>query len=105
MKKLIIIFLCVFFLQSCAGNTLKKEKKYFFSKGFALVYEVEFYEQKIINKKINNEELIVIHSSLKTNRIHQSLEINFLDVLKVFEYHTYTLQIFLLSKVHIYLRI
>ena len=57
----------LFFLQSCAGNTLKKEKKYFFSKGFALVYEVEFYEQKIINKKINNEELIVIHSSLKTN--------------------------------------
>ena len=67
MKRIIIFLLCAFLLESCASSTLKQEKEYFSSKGFALVYDEEFYTQKIINKKINNEDLIVMHSSLRTN--------------------------------------
>ena len=45
----------------------KSEKKYFSSSGFALVYDNSLLEQKIINKKINNEKIIVMHNQLKTS--------------------------------------
>ena len=40
-------------------------KKYYSSKGFALIYEENHFKQKILKKKINNEEIRVFHNSLK----------------------------------------
>ena len=45
----------------------KEEKKYYTSTGFALIFDDEFYEQGIINKKINNDQIAVMHSFLKKN--------------------------------------
>jgi hypothetical protein len=58
-------------LYSCADYTLKDqnktEKQYYSSNGFALIYEDDFYLQKIINKKIKNDEIRVMHNYLKRN--------------------------------------
>ena len=51
LKKLLIIL--IFFLSSCVEYTTKKnipEKKYYNSSGFALVYDLNYYKQKIINE-------------------------------------------------------
>ena len=45
----------------------KTEKQYYSSSGFALIYEDKLYTEKVINKKMNNEDLRVMHSFLKTN--------------------------------------
>jgi len=65
----IIIILSVFSFYSCAdykSNTIQ-EKKYFSSKGFALIYEDVFFEQKVVNKKIGNEKVEIMHDFLKLN--------------------------------------
>ena len=59
------------FLLSCANYKTERideiEKKYFSSKGFALIYEDFFYEEGLINKKLKNNEIVVMHSFLKKN--------------------------------------
>ena len=70
--KIILTFGCIIALYSCAdysvkGSKKKKEKQYYSSNGFALIYEDDLYLQKVINKKINNEDIKVMHNSLKTN--------------------------------------
>ena len=60
------------FLYSCAEYNLEKvdkkaEKKYFSSSGFALIYDDDHFSEKIVNKKINNEEIRVLHNILKPN--------------------------------------
>ena len=69
--KFIIIFLFLF-LYNCSNLKTeqlktKKEKIYYSSKGFALIYEDYLYKEGVINKKINNEDIIIVHSSLKKN--------------------------------------
>ena len=69
--KLFIVCITLF-LTSCAEYKIdskdnKATKKYFTSHGFALVYEDSLYEDKTINKKINNDEIIAVHSYLKRN--------------------------------------
>ena len=70
-KKLLTTFF--FFLSvSCANleQINKKnvpEKKYFESKGFALIYEESHFTNKVVNKKINNENIVVMHSFIKKN--------------------------------------
>tara|TARA_B100000427_G_scaffold318504_1_gene315754 strand:+ start:1374 stop:2129 length:756 start_codon:yes stop_codon:yes gene_type:complete len=64
------LFLFLFFvLFSCVSNDIKKSKgnikKAFVSKGFTLVYTEDLYKKKIIKKKINPRDLVIIHSSLK----------------------------------------
>ena len=59
LNRIILVFICVITLYSCADYTVNKanqsaEKQYYSSKGFTLVYEDDFYKQKVINKKINN---------------------------------------------------
>ena len=59
-------------MYSCATHksnksSLKKEKVYYSSVGFALVYEEDFYKQGVVNKKLNNEQVTVMHSFLKRN--------------------------------------
>ena len=68
----IILFLITLSLTACANykfeNSLpKKEKQFYSSNGFALVYEDTLFEQKVVNKKLNNNEIIVFHSILKKN--------------------------------------
>jgi len=65
----IILLLIAFNLYSCADyKTIQKDqKKYYSSNGFVLIYEDNLYEEKIVNKKINNEKLLVIHDVLKIN--------------------------------------
>jgi hypothetical protein len=70
--KSIFLFLLIIFLNSCAeysppNYNKGKQKKYFSSSGFALIYSDEYYNDSIVNKKINTDKLIVMHSSLKLN--------------------------------------
>jgi len=66
------IFFIFIFLFSCAdyekNKILKKESRiYYSSTGFALIYEDSFYKNKTINKKIDNEKNLLLHSTLKKN--------------------------------------
>ena len=66
------MFICFITLYSCADyktnkGPQKEEKQYYSSSGFALIYDDELFLQKIISKKINNEDIRVMHSQLKTN--------------------------------------
>ena len=70
--KNIFLFFFILFITSCAdykSSDVSKEieKKYYSSKGFALIYEDSLYKEKIINKKMDNSKIIAIHSSLKRN--------------------------------------
>ena len=70
--KLILGFSCLIILYSCADYSLKNQKKinekqYYSSNGFALIYDDDLYLQKVINKKINNQEIKVMHNYLKKN--------------------------------------
>ena len=66
------LFCVLFLISGCADYKSKKNtqvdlKQYYSSSGFALVYNENLYEKKIVNKKLNNEDLLVMHSSLKRN--------------------------------------
>ena len=72
LRKTILLFVFIILAYSCvdyrANETIqKKEKHYFSSSGFALIYEENLYKQKVINRKINNEDIRVMHSLLKAN--------------------------------------
>ena len=60
------------FLVSCAdyqhnNKSKKKIKNYYSSKGFALIYSDNIFEKKIINQKIDNNEVLILHRFLKKN--------------------------------------
>ena len=68
------IFLLFFliFLSSCADyKTVKKDKEatreYYTSTGFVLIFDETLYQNKVVNKKIDNTNLHVLHSFLKIN--------------------------------------
>jgi len=68
----ILSLIIVASLYSCAGYekskiNKKNNKIYYSSSGFALIYEESLYKNKIINKKLNNDHLHVLHSSLRKN--------------------------------------
>jgi len=68
--KLFILLLPLFFY-NCAAiekNRINKNdnKIYYSSNGFALIYDESFYINNVVNKKINNENLIILHNTLKT---------------------------------------
>ena len=72
LNKIILLFIYTALLHSCAEYQAtrkieKTEKQYYSSSGFALIYEDKLYTEKVINKKMNNEDLRVMHSFLKTN--------------------------------------
>ena len=61
-------------LYSCAEYATTKHKKnkhYYSSKGFALIYEDHLFEKKIISKKYPKEDSHVIHNFLKKGTIIQ----------------------------------
>ena len=51
------------------GTTSKDEKIYYSSSGFALIYSDSLYNNNIINKKINNDQILLVHSTLKKNTL------------------------------------
>ena len=72
LKTIILNVFCFIFLSSCADynlnkNTSKKEKIYYSSSGFALIYEEDLFLQKVINNKIDNNDIKILHSFLKKN--------------------------------------
>ena len=74
MKTINKLFYVIFVLTvySCANMQIKpainkEEKKYYSSSGFALIYEKELHKQKIINKKIDNDSIQIMHNFLKVN--------------------------------------
>mgnify|MGYP001303054400 CR=1 FL=1 len=71
-NKLILIFFSFISLYSCAEYSVKntqknQEKQYYSSSGFALIYDDNLFYQKVVNKKINNDELKTMHAQLKRN--------------------------------------
>ena len=68
-KVLFIIF--IFFLNGCVEtNNIKFSKKpiiidSFSNRGFALIYDDDLFKKKIINKKINERDLIIFQKNLK----------------------------------------
>jgi len=69
LKFFITVILSITLLYSCADfkSTSYKEKKYFSSKGFALIYEDHLFEQKIVDKKIGNLDVEIMHNLLNVN--------------------------------------
>ena len=68
----ILIFILFIYLYSCTVNektkTFKTDNKiYYSSSGFALIFEDYLYAEKTVNKKINNESIQALHSTLKKN--------------------------------------
>ena len=62
------IFLIFFFFISCTTNSTKLiNKAPFNAKGFALIYNEEDFNNKIIKAKLDNTKLQISHSSLRTN--------------------------------------
>ena len=64
------LFIVLFIFSGCVNSPINKKteinkKKYFSSKGFALIYEQSLYQDGIISKKLNNDKIIVMHSFLK----------------------------------------
>ena len=80
-KRTFFLFL-IFFLGNFApqitkkADVLKKERLYYSSKGFALIYTKDIYKDGVVNKKINNEKFSVMHSSLKRNTPIQITNLN-----------------------------
>ena len=72
LNKIILIFICFITLYSCADynynkKTQKEEKQYYSSRGFALIYDDALLKQNVINRKINNDDIRVMHNKLKPN--------------------------------------
>ena len=72
LKRVILVLVSIAQLYACADYKTDKEiqyneRLYYSSRGFALIYEYELYKQKVIDKKINNEDIRVMHSFLKIN--------------------------------------
>jgi len=66
-----IIFI-ILFLYSCSAGSLQQNKSTFIpytSKGFALIYEEKDYTNKIVSRKLNQNELQIAHNRLRTNSI------------------------------------
>ena len=84
LTKKIILFCVILLLGACADYKTDKpkhakERKFYSSKGFALIYSDSLFEQggidnklnnnEILDNKLNNEQIIALHSSLKKNTL------------------------------------
>ena len=64
---IILILLTSCAVNQTASSNKKVDKIYYSSTGFALIYEDSFYKDKVVNKKINNNEILILHNNLKRN--------------------------------------
>ena len=68
--KIIVIFLIL--LTSCVNNTEKQRSEIlsinnkFYNSGFTLIYDDNLYFEKIVNKKMDDRDLIIFQKNLKT---------------------------------------
>ena len=84
LTKKIILLCAILLLGACADYKIDKpkhvkERKFYSSNGFALIYTDTLFEQggidkklnnnEIIDNKLNNEQIIALHSSLKKNTL------------------------------------
>jgi len=73
--KKILILCCLILLNNCTTTTLTKNKNSnkldnpFINKGFSLIYNSKFYDNKIISKKIDERSLVIFQKNLKKNTI------------------------------------
>ncbi|WP_415314348.1 hypothetical protein [Candidatus Pelagibacter sp. Uisw_106] len=73
-KKLLILC-CFILLNNCTTTTLTNNKisnslnDPFINKGFSLIYNDKFYNDKIISKKIDERSLVIFQKNLKKNSI------------------------------------
>jgi len=65
--KILISIFFFNFLYSCADYKVPKEKQYYLSSGFALIYKDKFYDEKLVKKRLDNNTIGVIHNTLKVN--------------------------------------
>jgi len=87
LKKLYFVLAICTSLYSCAdyqipNEKVKKQKNYFFSSGFALIYNENLFDNKIINKKMKNDNIYAMHSLLKANtrvKITNPINSKFID--------------------------
>ena len=69
-KKLLFLTICIF-LSNCTTTTLIKNKpnknniSSYSNKGFALIFNEELYNQKKVNKRIDERSLIIFQKNLK----------------------------------------
>ena len=97
LKKIIFLLICVSQLFSCAEyqtkrSIIKEEKKYYSSLGFALVYEDQLFNEKAINRKINNNNIVVMHSILRRNtpvKIINPDNLKFIDMVDKYLKHIF----------------
>ena len=62
MKFKIIFYFSISFFSCSSMSTNKYERKTFNSKGFAYIYDLKDYDNKIIKKIVTNEPVIAHHS-------------------------------------------
>ena len=73
-KKLLTLCCCIL-LNNCTSTTLTKNTDSitldnpYINKGFSLIYNDEYYSNKIISKKIDERSLVVFQKNLKKNTI------------------------------------
>ena len=72
LNTIVLLIISTIFLNSCADYktdriTPKKEKQYYSSMGFALIYSDHHYLNKVVNKKIKNADSVAMHNLLKIN--------------------------------------
>ena len=62
----VILFACTQDMKNI-NNDINIKEKPFSSKGFALIYDDNIFEKKIVNKKLRNDKNYVLHAELATN--------------------------------------
>ncbi len=70
----ILYLIGLLFIASCADYQVTRDKniidkKFYSSSGFALIYNKEFYDNRVVNKKIDNDSLALMHRFLKKNTL------------------------------------
>ena len=68
LKHLTFLIAISYLLSACANYKVEKapERKYFSSSGFALIYADNIFKG-VMNKKLNNDKIVVVHGTLKKN--------------------------------------
>jgi len=71
MIKKIVLIIFGLVISSCANHNIKSDvdKEYYYSSGFALIYNQSHYDSKIINKNMNNQKIEILHANLKKNTL------------------------------------
>ena len=102
LTKKIILSSTILLLGACANYKIDKskqvkEKKFYSSKGFALIYSDSLFEQGGIDKKLNkdeiidnilnNEQIVAMHSSLKKNTLIKIIN----SIINIYEVGPYLL--------------